>query len=155
PAPAEGTRRAPLKPGGRNRAGARAELGLPRIVSPSLSHAPRESALLKTWAILAVSTITTPPRTTHASLKGMKLISMRPSPFGRWIGRPAPSDAYVPRLTRRGRSWAVTAGAGPSWRSISTRQVCALQLWLSLLVPISGVSALGLPCFSSGRFEPA
>jgi hypothetical protein len=39
--------------------------------------------------------------------------------LGRSIERPRPSGVYEPRLTKRGRSWAVTAGAGPSWRSIS------------------------------------
>jgi hypothetical protein len=63
-------------------------------------------------------------------------------------------SGYTPRFTKLGKSCAVTAGAGPSWRSISTRQVWALQPWLNLLAPVSSVSALGFPCFSSGRLEP-
>src|SRR3982074_958956 len=68
--------------------------------------------------------------------------------------RSVAKSGYAPRCTKLGKSCAVTAGAGPSWRSISTRPGWAMQPWLNLLAPISRVSALGLPCFSSGRLEP-
>ena len=63
--------------------------------------------------------------------------------------------AACQRFANSGSRWAVTAGAGPSKRSISTRQVWAMQPWLSFEAPMSSVSTLGLPCFSSGRLEPA
>jgi len=45
-----------------------------------------------------------------------------------------------------GGSNAVTFGNSPSYRSISTMQVCAIGPWARLEVPLSGVSMFGLPC---------
>jgi hypothetical protein len=61
---------------------------------------------------------------------------------------PSPSTDVI-----GGQSNAVTGG-GSVQSSTSTRQVCAAEDWLSREVPLSNVTTLGLPCFSSVPTAP-